>query len=241
MTAVLSAKHIVAGYERGLPIVHGASLDVAAGEIVAILGPNGAGKSTFAKALAGTARVFGGTVTLGGHNVTHIPAHERVRAGLGFVPQTENIFATLGILENLKIASTALPRPERDGAVRSVFERFPDLARRPREAAGRLSGGQRQMLAVGRALIAQPRVLILDEPSAGLSPRLVAEVFSHLEKIAGDGVAIILVEQNVRAALGLANRAVVLAEGEVRANAPAGSLSDDALAALFLGAAPERA
>ncbi|MEM8550872.1 MAG: ABC transporter ATP-binding protein [Pseudomonadota bacterium] len=242
MSAHLAATDLTAGYERGLPIVRGVSLTVSRGETLAILGPNGAGKSTFAKALAGLVPIFSGRVIFGGDDVTHSPAHTRVGEGLAFVPQTENIFATLTIAENLKIASTVLPRPARKDAISAVFERFPDLGSRPNEIAGRLSGGQRQMLAVGRALVADPQLIILDEPSAGLSPRLVGEVFDGLAAIAGSGVTVVLVEQNVAAALDFAQRAVVLAEGTVRRDAPSAVLRDsEDLGALFLGTAPEAA
>lgn len=242
MSAHLDAKGIVAGYERGLPIVRGVDFSVAHGETVAILGPNGAGKSTFAKALAGLVPIFEGSVEFSGADITHRPAHKRIQSGLAFVPQTENIFATLTIAENLKIAATALPRPNRAAAIESVYASFPDLAARPGEIAGRLSGGQRQMLAVGRALVAAPSLIILDEPSAGLSPRLVGEVFDGLSAIAARGVTVVLVEQNVRAALDFAARAVVLAEGLVRRDATSATLKDSPdLGALFLGTAPEAA
>ncbi|MEM0907531.1 MAG: ABC transporter ATP-binding protein [Pseudomonadota bacterium] len=241
-TPTLSVRALVAAYEPGLPIVRGVDLSVSSGEIVTVLGPNGAGKSTFVKALAGLVPIEGGTVNFCGDDITTIPAHRRVGAGLAFVPQTENIFATLTIAENLKIAATALPHRERKAAIEEVMARFPDLGGRPTETAGRLSGGQRQMLAVGRALITRPRVLMLDEPSAGLSPKLVGEVFARLKEIAADGVAVLLVEQNVRAALEVADRAVVLAEGVVRRDMDAKALAQsDDLGALFLGAAPEAA
>ncbi|MEM9221748.1 MAG: ABC transporter ATP-binding protein [Pseudomonadota bacterium] len=242
MTAHLAAENIVCGYEPGLPIVRNISAEFSTGEIATILGPNGAGKSTFAKALAGLVPISSGAVTFEGAKITNAPAHTLLAKGLAFVPQTENIFATLTIEENLKIAATALPRPARAAAIAATYRRFPALGARPGETAGRLSGGQRQMLAIARALIPSPRCLILDEPSAGLSPKLVHEVFDNLRAIAADGVTVILVEQNVRAALHLASRAIVLAEGELRRDAPAAELAASGdLGALFLGAAPEPA
>ncbi len=236
-TSLLAAQGIVAGYEPGLPIVNGASLEVAAGEILAVLGPNGAGKSTFIKALAGVVPITFGRVMLGEEDITHLPAYKRLGRGLAFVPQTENIFAGMTIADNLRVAGDVLPErwrvPERMAA---MYDAFPDLARQRKLIAGRLSGGQRQMLAVARALMATPRVLMLDEPSAGLSPKLVAEVFDRLKRIRDTGVAIILVEQNVRAALAIADRALILVEGRNRFDGTARGLSDhEDIGALYLG------
>ena len=235
--AVLTAREIVAGYEPDLPIVTGASLEAAPGEIVAVLGPNGAGKSTFIKALAGLVPVSSGSVRLGAADITGLAAHRRMRAGLGFVPQTENIFATLSVEDNLRLAGDALADTRLAAERRAeIFAMFPDLVRARAAAAGRLSGGQRQMLAVGRALMASPRVIMLDEPSAGLSPKLVDEVFSRLLRIRDRGVAIVLVEQNVRSALAIADRAVILVEGRNRHEGRASELRQDPiLGELYLG------
>lgn len=235
MTA-LSLDDLRAGYDPDLTIVKGVSLTVNRGETVCILGPNGAGKSTLIKAVAGLVPVQGGQVSLGGAEVTGLAPHLLAGRGLGFVPQTENIFATLTIRENLLIAAQMLPAARRAGRIAAMFDMFPDLAARPDIAAGALSGGQRQMLAAARALLSDPAVLILDEPSAGLSPRLVAQVFDTLGRIAAAGVTLILVEQNVRAALGVAARAVVLVDGRVAHDGPAAPLADGVrLGELFLG------
>jgi branched-chain amino acid transport system ATP-binding protein len=232
---------LVAGYEPDLPIVRGIDLAVAPGEFVAILGPNGAGKSTYVKAIAGTVPIFDGTVTLAGQDMTTTPLHLRSGKGLGFVPQTENIFTSLSIAENLQLAADILPKHVRGLRIGKVYEMFPDLAGRPALKAGQLSGGQRQMLAVARALIIEPQVLILDEPSAGLSPRIVGSVFAMLKEINATGVTIVLVEQNVRAALSVADRGVILVEGQLRHQGPAKALANDPmLAELYLGAQPER-
>ncbi len=234
--ALLVAEDIVAGYEPGLSIVNGASLGVAAGEILAVLGPNGAGKSTFIKAIAGLVPVASGSVRLGPRDITRLPAHKRLGEGLAFVPQTENIFATLSVADNLRIAGDRLDDARQAARqVAALYETFPDLARQRMLLAGRLSGGQRQMLAVARALVVSPRVLLLDEPSAGLSPRLVNEVFARLALIRQTGVGIVLVEQNVRAALAVADRALILVEGRNRHAGPAAGLADDPiLADLYL-------
>ena len=234
----LQIETLEAGYDPGLPIVRGASLSVAQGEIVAVLGPNGAGKSTLVKAVAGLVPVSAGRVRLLGQDITRVPAHRMVFEGLAFVPQTENVFANLTIAENLELAASLLKArgAQRAQRLEPVYAMFPDLARQRTLDAGRLSGGQRQMLAVARALIAQPRLLILDEPSAGLSPKLVGEVFAKLREVRASGVTVLLVEQNVKAALGVADRAAVLVEGRERVVAPCAELlADERLAALYLG------
>ena len=238
MTAALEIKALEAGYEPGLPIVRGASLTVAQGEIVAILGPNGAGKSTLVKAVAGLVPISAGRVLLHGQDITRVPAHRMVFEGLAFVPQTENVFANLTIAENLELAAALLKAARHDMHERlePVYAMFPDLARQRTLRAGRLSGGQRQMLAVARALIARPRVLVLDEPSAGLSPRLVGEVLAQLRSVRSSGVTVLLVEQNVKAALSVADRAAVLVEGRERIVASSEQLRQDPrLAELYLG------
>ena len=233
---VLSATAIEAGYEPGLPIVKGASVTVARGEIVVLLGPNGAGKSTLMKAIAGLVPISRGTVTLGGTDITRQPAHRMVRLGLAFVPQTENVFTTMSIEENLVLAGHVAPASERRSRIEAMFALFPDLAARRKLAAGRLSGGQRQMLAVARALMIEPSVLMLDEPSAGLSPKLVGEVFAKLVEIRARGVTILMVEQNARAALAIADRAYILADGRNRHEGPAATLAADReIAAHYLG------
>jgi len=231
---VLRIESLWAGYEPGLSIVRGATLNVAEGEVLAILGPNGAGKSTLVKAVAGLVPVTDGRVWLGSRDITQEPAHAMAGLGLGFVPQTENVFTNLSVAENLELAA-ALQRVPR-GRLDQLYRQFPDLARQRNLLAGRLSGGQRQMLAIARALISLPRVLMLDEPSAGLSPRLVADVFALLRSVAADGITVVLVEQNVKAALAIADRAAVLVDGCEKVVAPAGSLASDALIAdLYLG------
>ena len=237
MTPAIEVRDLVAGYEPGLAILRSASIHVAPREIVVLLGPNGAGKSTLVKAIAGLVPIFGGEVMLQGQPITGTPAHLLIRRGLSFVPQTENIFAGLTIRENLELAAGILPKPDRRGAVAAMFELFPDLAIQPGLKAGRLSGGQRQMLAIARALVVGPDVLMLDEPSAGLSPKLVDVVMHQLRRIRDRGVTILLVEQNVRAALAVADRAYILVEGcNAHEGASAALLNDPVVAELYLGA-----
>jgi branched-chain amino acid transport system ATP-binding protein len=233
----LSTQSLVAGYERDLPIVRSIDFAINAGELVVVLGPNGAGKSTMVKAIAGLVPIHSGTVRLGDRDVTGVPAHEKIRQGLAFVPQTENIFTTLSIHENLLVAANILPKEARSRRIADLYAMFPDLAARPALKAGQLSGGQRQMLAVARALIVAPSVLILDEPSAGLSPKVATGVFRTLKAINETGVTILLVEQNVRAALAIADRGVILVDGKLRHEGPAATLAGDPIVAeLYLGA-----
>ena len=236
--SALVVRDLIAGYEPGVPIVNGASLTVAAGEIVAVLGPNGAGKSTLIKAIAGVAPIRSGAIFLGDQEITRLPTHRMVREGLAFVPQTENVFTGMSVEDNLRLAAGILPSDKRTRRIAEIYRFFPDLARQRRLLAGRLSGGQRQMAAIARALIAAPQVLMLDEPSAGLSPKLVEGVFARLAEIRASGVAIVLVEQNARAALAIADRGLVLVEGRNRHEGRAAELWGDArVAALYLGGA----
>ena len=234
--SLLVVENLVAGYEPGLPIVNDASIRVEAGEIVAVLGPNGAGKSTLIKAIAGLAPISGGAVTFDGRDVTRLPAHCMIRLGLAFAPQTENVFASLSVDDNLQLAAGVLAKALRADRIAVTYTAFPDLARQRRLLAGRLSGGQRQMLAIARALLVAPKALMLDEPSAGLSPKLAEMVFARLADIRRNGVGILLVEQNTRAALTLADRAYVLVQGRRRHEGPAWALANDPMiAALYLG------
>jgi len=236
MTPILDVRGLVAGYEPGLNIVRGTSIHANEAEIVVVLGPNGAGKSSLIKAIAGLVPVSAGQVLLDGQDITATPAHLMVRKGLAFVPQTENIFPLLTVEENLRVAGGVLARSEVSPPIDEMFSMFPDLARQRRLAAGSLSGGQRQMLAVARALIVRPRVLMLDEPSAGLSPKFVEMVFAQLSQIRRAGLTIVLVEQNAKAALTIGDRAYVLVEGREAHEGVARSLWDDPVVAeLYLG------
>jgi branched-chain amino acid transport system ATP-binding protein len=238
---MLRVAKLDAGYEPGVPIVRGANIEVAEGEIVAILGPNGAGKSTLIRSVAGLVPKFAGTVQLEGTDITALPAHEVIRHGLAFVPQTENVFASMTVDDNFALAAAVLPRPGRRERIGEMYAFFPSLAERRHVLAGRMSGGERQMLAVARALMVRPKLLVLDEASAGLSPKMVETVFLRLKSIREAGVTILLVEQNVRAALGISDRAYVLAEGQNRHTGRAADLwNDPAIADLYLGRAPEQ-
>ena len=237
---VLRAEGVVAGYRPDLPILHGVSAEVCEGEVVTVLGPNGAGKSTLVKAVAGLVAVTAGRVDLGGREITNAPAHRLAARGVAYVPQTGNVFDTLTVHENLRVGAAPLPRRTAAARFEAAYRAFPPLAERRGRKARVLSGGQRQMLAIARALIPEPALLLLDEPTAGLAPKVAAEVFGMVRALAARGVAVLMVEQNARAALGVSDRGYVLAEGRNRREGPAAGLAADPdLGALFLGRRPD--
>jgi ABC-type branched-subunit amino acid transport system ATPase component len=233
--AGLAVTELCAGYD-GAQVLRGVTMHAEAREIVSIIGPNGAGKSTFLKAVAGIVRPTSGTVVLGGDDVTGSRPDRLTRRGLGFVPQLDNVFRTLTVAENLRVGAQALPRRERDAAVAAVVERLPFLRDRRRQRAETLSGGQRKLVALGRALVARPWLLLLDEPSAGLSPQATDGVFAELEAIRDSGIGIVMVEQNARRALALSNRGYVLDMGRNAHEGTGADLLDDPrVAELYLG------
>ena len=234
--ALLAIDRLRAGYVAGQPVVDDVSIAVGRAELVALFGPNGAGKSTLAKAVAGTVGRFAGRVCFAGADITDWPPWRIARAGLAYVPQRGNVFAELTVRENLDLGVAA--RGTRSGAgLDSVLSLFPALAASLHRNAGVLSGGTRQMVAIGRALRAAPLLLLLDEPTAGLSPLVAGEVMAALGTLK-ETMSIVLVEQNVSAALTVADRAVLLVDGRVRRDtAAAGLRADPALAQAFLGAA----
>ncbi len=236
MTHVLDARDVVAGYSPDLPILHGVSAYVDAGEIVSIIGPNGAGKSTFIKAIYGLLTVTSGTIEVEGADITGTPAHKLAGSGVGFVPQTGNIFTTLTIHENLVMGGAALPKAKAFARIDDIYAMYPILKDRMREKAGVLSGGQRQILAVARALLTEPRLILLDEPTAGLSPMAANELFGVVRGLAETGAAVLMVEQNAKAALRISDRGYVLAEGQNRIDGMASHLLEDAeIGEIFLG------
>jgi branched-chain amino acid transport system ATP-binding protein len=210
--ALLAADNVVAGYVPGVNILNGTSLVLNEGELVAIIGPNGAGKSTLVKALFGLLPVRSGAVTLRGEDITGLKAHALVAKGVAYVPQTNNVFPRLTVEENLQMGSY-LRRKTFQTRLRAVSEMFPRLADRRRQRAGSLSGGERQMLSMGRALMLDPEILLLDEPSAGLSPAYQDEVFINCRRINEAGVSIVMVEQNAHRCLQICHRGYVLDQG----------------------------
>jgi branched-chain amino acid transport system ATP-binding protein len=234
-TALLRCDELVAGYVPGVNILNGCDLFVNEGELVGIIGPNGAGKSTLLKAMFGLVTVRGGKVTLRGEDITGLKAHALVRKGVGFVPQTENVFPSLTIEENLQMGVYQDPRRFRE-RFEFVAGLFPALADRRRQRAGSLSGGERQMVAMGRALMMEPSVIFLDEPSAGLSPALQDEVFIRVRHINRAGVSVVMVEQNARRCLQICDRGYVLDQGRNAYTASGADLANDPkVVELYLG------
>lgn len=232
---LIDVRAIVCGYGAADEILKGASLDVAPGELVAIIGPNGAGKSTLLKAVAGLLRLKSGAILLDGVAIEALPARDRARRGLAFVPQEANIFPTMSVRENLEMGGF-LERRATAARIEALFARFPLLAEKRRAAARTLSGGQRQVLAMAMALMVHPRLLLLDEPSAGLSPKAAETLFDTIAAIHAEGTAIVMVEQNAREALAIADRGVVLVDGRTARVGPAREMADDPeVRRLFLG------
>jgi ABC-type branched-subunit amino acid transport system ATPase component len=231
----LSVRDLRAGYGAGGDIVRGIDLDQAPETILAVIGPNGSGKSSFVKTLAGLLHIRAGYVKVTGRDVTAETPAQRVAAGLAYVPQEANVFPSLTIGENLKLATEFLRGRAGVGPEQRqrVMELFPELGARLRTRAGDLSGGQRQMLAFASALLANPEVLLLDEPSAGLSPKIVGQTMEAILRVREAGVTVLLVEQNVAAALRIADEAIVLVAGQVSLRAPAAEVGAADLGELF--------
>ncbi len=232
---VVKADNLTAGYLPGINILNGCTLEAYQGELIGIIGPNGAGKSTLLKALFGLVNIRDGEVTLDGENVTGTPTNELVRKGVGFVPQTNNVFQSLTIEENLQMGMFLKPK-EFASRLQEMWELFPMLADRRRQRAGSLSGGERQSVAMARALMMDPKVLLLDEPSAGLSPVRQDETFIRTRQINKTGVTIIMVEQNARRCLQICDRAYVLDQGRNAYEGPGRELANDPkVIELYLG------
>ena len=232
---VIECNGIAAGYVKGLNILQGVDLIVNEKEIVSIIGPNGAGKSTLLKAIMGIINISGGRFFINGLEKTNTPTHQIVSEGVGYVPQVENVFPSLTIAENLEIGSWSV-KDNIKQSISKIFDDFPMLKERQKDKAGNLSGGQRQILALARALVTSPSILLLDEPSAGLSPVAIKEVFEIVKEINSRGVAILLVEQNATRALNFSDRGYVLDQGR---NAYQGKgqelLNDPRVVDLYLG------
>jgi neutral amino acid transport system ATP-binding protein len=232
--ALLTVDDLVAGYVPEVDILNGVDLAVREGEIVTVIGPNGAGKSTLIKSVFGLLPPRRGRVVLRGEDLAGLPPHSITRRGMSYVPQLDNIFQSLTVEENLEMG--ALERAKAKGGIARVYELFPRLGERRTQAAGTMSGGERQMLAMGRALMPDPEVLLLDEPSAGLAPAFVEAIFERVEDINRHGVTIVMVEQNARRALGMSNRGYVLDLGTNRFEGPGRDLLEDPkVAELYLG------
>lgn len=230
----LIGENMTGGY-GGADILHGCTIAVDPGQIAVIVGPNGAGKSTAMKAVFGMLRIREGSVRLGGEDITRLSPQDRVAKGMGFVPQTHNIFTSMTVEENLEMGAF-LRDDDISETMEQVYHLFPILKTKRHQPAGELSGGQRQQVAVGRALMTRPKVLMLDEPTAGVSPIVMDELFDRIIEIARTGISILMVEQNARQALEIADRGYVLVQGANRfTDTGAALMADDEVRRTFLG------
>ncbi|HMK71565.1 MAG TPA: ABC transporter ATP-binding protein [Xanthobacteraceae bacterium] len=232
---MLSVENLASGYGR-IEVLHKVSLEVRDGEIVAIVGANGAGKTTLLRAISGVQPITAGSIIFGGIPIEKLPAHVRVALGIVQVPEGRQLFAPLSVEDNLKLGSWSRRAVDLDAELAGIYRLFPVLAALRRSSAGTLSGGQQQMLAIGRALMAKPRVLLLDEPSLGLAPILVDQILDIIRGFKRDGVTVLLIEQNARAALAIADRGYVLETGRVTASGTAMDIqADERVRAAYLG------
>lgn len=233
MTALLGTA-MTGGY-GGADILKGCTIAVEVGQIAVIVGPNGAGKSTAMKAMFGMLDLRAGTVLLNGDDISDLPPQQRVRRGMGFVPQTQNVFTSMTVEENLQMGGF-IRGDDFSGTIEEIYRLFPVLREKRAQPAGELSGGQRQQVAVGRALMTQPKVLMLDEPTAGVSPIVMGELFDRIIDVAQTGIAILMVEQNAKQALQIADRGYVLVQGENRyTDSGAALLANPDVRRAFLG------
>jgi branched-chain amino acid transport system ATP-binding protein len=232
---VLSVENVTSSYGR-IQALHGVSLTVAAGEIVTLVGANGAGKTTLIRAISGVQSISGGRIMFEDRCIDRVPAHARVGLGIAQVPEGRQLFAPLSVEDNLRLGAWSRRDTDPDAELASVYALFPVLAARRGATAGMLSGGQQQMLAIGRALMARPRLLLLDEPSMGLAPMLVEQIFDVIEGLKRAGLTVLLVEQNARVALAVADRGYVVETGRITASGSAAQLlADDRVQAAYLG------
>jgi branched-chain amino acid transport system ATP-binding protein len=236
---VLEVEELQVSYGQ-VHAVRGVSLSVRAGQIVTLIGPNGAGKSSTLAAISGLVRPASGRIALQGRMVTGLPAHRAVSEGIVLVPEGRAVLARMSVEENLRMAAESRPRAvppaQRQALIEAQYQRFPVLAERRRLPAGQLSGGEQQMLAIARGLLGRPRILLLDEPSMGLAPLLVRQIFAIIEAIHREGTTLLLVEQNARLALKISDYAYVLERGRIALQGPAGELAaDERVRAAYLG------
>jgi branched-chain amino acid transport system ATP-binding protein len=223
---MLSIDHLTSTYGR-IEVLHGISLVIHAGEMATLIGANGAGKTTLLRAISGVQPISGGDIRLEGRSIAGLPSHARVALGISHVPEGRQLFAPLSVEDNLKLGAWSRPATEAASELARVYALFPMLAEMRQMPAGTLSGGQQQMLAIGRGLMAKPRLLLLDEPSMGLAPILVEQIFEAIRGLRRDGMTILLVEQNAYAALAIADQAYVLETGRVSMSGPAAEIRAD--------------
>lgn len=232
---LLNIEKITGGYGDS-EVLRQVSMAIEQHEIVAIIGPNGAGKSTLMKAVFGLLHPREGSITFDGHNISQLAPHQIVKLGMCYVPQVANVFTSLSVEENLEMGAFTLKTKDMDACKQQVYDMFPRLKERRRQTVGKMSGGERQMVAMGSALMLSPKLLLLDEPTAALSPRLVDDIFNRIVRINETGIAIMMVEQNARQSLQLAHRGYVLANGENRQEGSGPELlADPNVGSLYLG------
>jgi branched-chain amino acid transport system ATP-binding protein len=238
----IRAENVTAGYGRD-PVIRGISVRAAAGEVVSVVGPNGSGKSTLLKSMVGVVRVSAGRVLLGARDITGLAAEEVARAGVGYVPQVDDVFAPLTVRENLEMGGYLLPARQVAARIEHVMTVFPRLASMARRPAGKLSGGERKMLAMGRVLMLQPAVFLLDEPTANLAPAVARSLLEeHVHRLAGAGAAVLIVEQRAKAVLAISDRTYVLRGGELRMEGtPADLAASPEFVSSFLGGGAQAA
>jgi ABC-type branched-subunit amino acid transport system ATPase component len=229
----LRVEGLAAGYSE-IPVVRDVTIEAGGGSTVCVLGPNGSGKSTLLKAIVGLLKVTAGRVAVSGNDVTGLPVHEVVRQGVGYVPQSKNVFPSLSVVENLEMGAFVRDGVV-DGLVEEVLDKFPDLKDARKKAAGNLSGGQKNLLGLARALMLDPAVILVDEPTAGLSPSNAARIWQQLSAIAAAGTSVVVVEQNADVALEHSDWCYVLVAGTVRLSSVARSVAPEVLTELFLG------
>ncbi len=232
---MLKIENLKAGYE-GMEILRGVDFEVRQGEIVAIIGPNGAGKSTLLKSIFNLAEIYSGKIVFKNKNITRLPTHQLISLGISYVPQGRQVFSNLTVRENLEMGAFVMGGGELlRRNIKDVFEKFPFLKEKQKEAASNLSGGQQQMLSIGRALIQDPELMLLDEPSLGLAPKVMKEVFEKIVEIKKEGIAVIIVEQNARQALKIAQRTYVLENGEIALEGGSEILENERIKSIYLG------
>ena len=232
---MLEVKNLKSGY-TGAEILHGVNLIVNPGEIIALIGPNGAGKSTILKSVFSIADVYGGKIIFKDKDITSLKTHELIELGVSYVPQGRQIFPNMTVLENLQMGAYSIQDQDIvETNIKDVFQKFPDLFHKQHELASVLSGGQQQMLAIARALIQNPQLLLLDEPSLGLSPKLVKEIFEKIVEIKAEGVAILIVEQNAKQAVSIADRTYILESGNIALSGGKEILKADGVKEVYFG------